>query len=396
MLSQQNTARCTIAMAAMAWALPSIGYAESNPNWITEDSYAPTEANEVDNGSSYAHLNDSNGESVVEVIRERFPNGNVKIERCVVLDRDGNYVNHGAWKMFTTEGGISAEGQYDMGQRVGVWTRYFGRNDAPLLNEFPYKRFKAPFVAQANFVNGVMDGDWIVEDADKHKVVQVTFKMGHRHGTMITWLPTGKMFRQATFEEGVPVGDVMEVNSKTNEFERSATYVDGRKIVTKTTHYPNGRQKKTEEMFLAATTVQKSADDFWNLKLAEYTTQGNDLRHGESKSWYANGKPRKEGNYQFDKKLGTFTYWYENGQTETSGEYKNDLPEGTWVWFHENGQKKSIGNYQEGALIGDWRWWNTDGKLTKQTTYDGTESVTAQEPDSLDVGQRTDEETSVR
>src|SRR5262245_42382882 len=56
----------------------------------------------------------------VEMVRERYPDGAIKIERQMTLDRDGNYVNHGGWKMFSTNGDVLAEGQYHFGQRVGV------------------------------------------------------------------------------------------------------------------------------------------------------------------------------------------------------------------------------------------------------------------------------------
>ena len=349
----------------------------------------------------YAYLDDSNGiganDGAVEVVRERYPNGNVRIERCVMLDADKNYVNHGAWKMFAANGDVIAEGQYEMGRRIGLWTRFVNRNESPVLNESPYNRFKAPFISQANFIDGTIDGEWLIEDSDKRKVVQITFKNGERHGPAIAWLPTGKTYRQATYDEGVPVGDVLEVNSKNGEFERTATYVDGRKVVTKTTNFKGTRNKKTEALYLAATTVKKSPDDFWSLRFAEYASQGKDLRHGSWKAWYANGKPQEEGFYQNDRKSGTFSYWHENGQIAVTGEYKDDVPQGMWVWYHENGLKSAIGKYQEGAYIGEWRWWNDEGRLTKRKTYDGTEAITSQPQDVLDLGQvPADADTMVR
>src|SRR5262245_2176489 len=38
----------------------------------------------------------------VEVIRERYPDGKVRVERQVTLDADGNYVNHGPWKWYSS------------------------------------------------------------------------------------------------------------------------------------------------------------------------------------------------------------------------------------------------------------------------------------------------------
>jgi antitoxin component YwqK of YwqJK toxin-antitoxin module len=328
----------------------------------------------------------------VELIRERYPDGAIRIERQVTLDRDGNYVNHGAWKMFSPKGDVLSEGQFHFGRRVGLWTRWHGRNDSPIFNEFPFNQFKAPYMSQANFTDGAMDGEWILTDANDRKINQISLKAGQRHGMAITWLANGKIYRQATYDHAVPTGDLLEANKRTGELDRVATFVDGRRIITHTTHYPGNRQKHTETMYLAAATIEQSADDFWNLRMAKYTTDGNDLRHGLAKAWYPNGKIEQEGIYQFGEKAGAFTYWHENGQVAATGEFRNDQPEGTWVWWHENGQKLAVGQYQAGVLMGEWRWWSEAGKLTKQHTYDGSETVTSQSDGPLDVSLLIDEE----
>jgi antitoxin component YwqK of YwqJK toxin-antitoxin module len=228
----------------------------------------------------------------------------------------------------------------------------------------------------------------MITDANERKVILISLKGGLRNGPTTIWLPNGKIQIQRTYNESVPVGDLVEINNKTGKFERTATFEDGRKVITKTLNYPGKDQKKSETMYLAAKEVQQSTDDFWTLKLAKYTTEGKDLRHGTAKAWFANGKPELDGYYQHGKKSGVFTSWHENGQVASTGEYRDDEPIGTWVWWHENGQKSAIGSYQNGLLIGEWRWWSEDGKLTKQQTYDGTESVSSQAEESYDVSKR--------
>jgi antitoxin component YwqK of YwqJK toxin-antitoxin module len=327
----------------------------------------------------------------VEVIRERYPDGKIKIERQVTLDADGNYVNHGPWKLYSPSEIIVAEGQYDMGKRVGSWTHWLGKNDSKVFSQPPLNRFKPPFASQATFTDGVMDGEWLVVDADNNKMLQVSLSAGKRNGLMITYLPNGKSFRQASYDHGVPVGDVLEAD-KNGELKRVATYVDGRRIVTKTAHYKRSRNrkgeelKKSEEMFLAATTVEKTPDSFWNVTLAEYQSQGKDLHHGPSKMWFENGKLQVEGFYQHDKRSGTFTYWYENGQVAATGEFADDRPNDVWVWWHENGQKAAVGKYRAGALVDDWRWWNEDGKLAQERTFDGSEATASTPKEVLEIG----------
>ncbi len=330
----------------------------------------------------------------VELVRERYADGKVRIERQVTLNNDGNYVNHGAWKMYSPSGDVVAEGQYHFGERNGMWTRWNGRQDSPMLSDFPYRDFKAPFMSQATFNNGKLEGDWIIADANDRKVLMISFKNGLRSGPATTWLPTGKVLSQTTYENGIPVGDLLEINKTTGELARTASFDDGRKVTTKINYYPGSQHaKKSEIMYLAAKTVETTADDFWAVRTAKYGTEGTDMRHGSLKSWYPNGKPETDGSYEYGKKSGTFTFWHENGQVAATGEYKANVAEGTWVWWHSNGQKSAVGKYTSGTLIGEWRWWDDAGKLTKQQTYTGTESAStepapAETTDQVDVSNR--------
>jgi antitoxin component YwqK of YwqJK toxin-antitoxin module len=373
-------------LALTVFGLQLAGRAAEAQRLKTPYAFSPTPADEGPQATDITSSGAAGAIGELETVRERYDDGKVKIERQVTLDADGNYVNHGEWKMLSRAGDVVAEGHFDMGKRIGTWTRWHGRQDSPELNEFPFNRFKTPFQAQANFVNDEMEGEWLITDSAQQKCMQVSLVGGKRNGQVITWLPSGKVYRQSTYENGVPVGDVLEVDNKSGELKTAANYVDGRKAVTKTTYFHHGRQKMTEASFLAATTVERSPDDFWNLRLAQYGSEGNDLRHGPSKTWFENGVVQQEGSYQYDKKCGPFTYRYENGQVAVTGEYKDDAPDDVWVWWHENGQKAAIGKYNAGAMLGEWRWWNEDGKLADTKTYDGTQQAGTDPKDVIKTG----------
>src|SRR5215207_7339187 len=42
----------------------------------------------------------------IELVRERYADGKVRVERQVTLNNDGNYVNHGTWKMYSPSGDV--------------------------------------------------------------------------------------------------------------------------------------------------------------------------------------------------------------------------------------------------------------------------------------------------
>lgn len=325
----------------------------------------------------------------VELFTERYPNGKPKVERQVTLDAEGNYVNHGSWKMYDAASKVVAEGQFEMGRRVGIWSRWHQRDDSPVFTQAPFNRFQAPFLSQANFSNGQLDGEWLIYDAKQQKCSQVSIRNGTRHGMAIVWMTGGKVLRQTTYDNGIPVGEVMQLNAQSGEVERAATYIKGRQVVSKTTNFPRRNAKKTEAQFLAPKTIETSPDDFWNVRFAQYDTEGEHLRHGVSRTWHPTGQLQLQGQYNYDNRVGQFVYWHPNGQKAAEGRFADDKHEGTWVWWHENGQKAAIGHYEDGALVGRWRWWNETGKLAKQMVYDEPQAVSAaesEEADRVDVG----------
>ncbi|TWT87712.1 MORN repeat variant [Pseudobythopirellula maris] len=322
----------------------------------------------------------------VEIIRERFPDGKVSVEREVTLDENENYVNHGEWRMFDRQGNVSAEGRYHYGKRVGPWQRWHNASTSKTVKSFPFNRFKGPFLSQATYTDGVLDGAWIILDADNRKVMQVSIEDGKRHDVTITWSPGGDIIRQQAYEHGVPVGDVLELRGGAKEMERIATYLDGRKLVEKKANHPRTRNKKLVESYLEPKTVLKNADDFWTLTFAEYELQGEAVRHGLSQHWHPNGQLEQQGEYRMGEKVGRFTYWHANGQKRSEGAYADDKQDGAWVWWHANGQKAAIGHYAGGELVDRWRWWGENGQLAKQKAYgDSTISVAERDAPRLNL-----------
>jgi antitoxin component YwqK of YwqJK toxin-antitoxin module len=303
-----------------------------------------------------------------EIIRERHPDGRVKIEREVTTDNDGNYVNHGAWRMWDADGNLIVEGRHTLGRREGAWTRWLNRDDSPLLSELPFGEFQAPFESRATFQDGRLHGEWIVVDAKKRKCSSVALRDGKRDGLATLWLPGGKIYREATFRNGVAVGEVRE-RGVDGRLVTVATYVDGHELVNNVTHFTGTFRKKTDASYLTAAVIETSPDDFWQFRFAEFAARGEDQRHGAWRSWHANGQLELEGCYEFGRENGTFTWWHANGQKAAEGNFVDGQLDGTWVWWHANGQKASQGDYHYGQLTGLWRGWSADGQLVERHEF---------------------------
>jgi antitoxin component YwqK of YwqJK toxin-antitoxin module len=300
-----------------------------------------------------------------ETIRERFPNGQIKIERDVTIDAAGNYVNHGAWRMWNVDGELVAEGRYDMGRRSGRWVRQFQRDEAVVLSSAPFDQFESPFVAEADFTADRLEGAWTIADAQQRRCSRVTFKYGKRNGPATLWLPNGEVYREATFHNGSPVGELRE-RDQSGKLQIAATYVNGQQLVNKVTHFRDSEVKQTEAMCLVATVTEDVADDFWQLRFAEYRMQDVQLRHGAWKCWYRNGQPQAEGHFQYDRESGTFTWWHAHGQEAVEGDFVDGQPNGVWTWWHANGQKAAEGEYRNGQQVGAWRKWTDEGRLVQR------------------------------
>jgi antitoxin component YwqK of YwqJK toxin-antitoxin module len=303
--------------------------------------------------------------SEIEIVQERYSNGKVKIERETTLDDKGNYVNHGTMKVWDINGKLVVEGNFNMGKRNGEWTCEYSRDTAKHLRRHPFIQFKAPFVAQVNYVDGTLQSKWTILDANQTKCSLVSLENGKRHGPVIDWLPSGDVYRQSNYQDGLLVGKVFQ-RSPQGELNIIAEYVDGRQIITKKTTFPNKRDIKTEATFLGPTLMTTSPDNFWNGQFAEYEPVGEEIKHGSWKTSYPNGQAQLEGYFEQDKEDGMFTWWHSNGQKAVQGKYRDGLQHGEWIWWHENGQKATVGGYQYGVQSGLWRKWDPNGRLEKK------------------------------
>lgn len=304
-------------------------------------------------------------EATVELIKERYPNGDIKIEREVTQDSFGNYIHHGKWKMFDQQGNTIAQGQFVNNLRDGIWHRWHHRNESKLLSALPYSQFQEPFISEAHFKDGQISGKWIIYDAKQRKVSEWEFADGQRHGVSTWYLANGRKLREMTYRDGAIHGELVEWNVNGEPVLRE-TYQDGRKLAPKVANYKNNpRAKQSEGMYLFAKIVPKTADDWWNCIPADFTQVGKDERHGVWTSWYPNGQKQMVGEYRNDIEVGRFTWWYDNGQKATEGEFKIGKPHGEWVWWHPNGQKATQGLYSLGNPTGRWSGWDESGRLTR-------------------------------
>jgi antitoxin component YwqK of YwqJK toxin-antitoxin module len=322
----------------------------------------------------------SASDAVVELIKERYPGGAVKVEREMTQDGEGNYVLHGAWRHFDEQGRLIIDGRHDHGQKVGLWRRFYRGTEAPMLTTAPYKEFTAPFISQATFHNSQLHGRWTITDSKQRKVHEIEFCDGQRNGKATWYYPTGAIMLQAQYEHGRVNGDVMKFAADSSLIAQE-NYQAGRKLAPKTEFYDAEQTiKKLETTYLHGVLYVKTPDNWETCTLATFETRGTDERHGPFAAWHRNGQPARQGEFRYNLPVGKISYWYENGQKQMEGMYVDGRQEGVWTWWHPNGQKSITGEYHDATPVGKWSWWQTDGKIAQQSDLTAKQPLTSPVP----------------
>lgn len=281
-------------------------------------------------------------EPKIEIVKERFPNGAIAVERHTTQDDKGNYINHGDWVAFYPDGKQLGGGAYVMGKRVGPWSRWFSDYDRDSLFSQPlYREYQGPFKSEAIFVAGELHGPWIIYDHNKQRISQWNFVKGAPHGAWTWYYPSGQKRREAHYVEGVQHGPVHEW-APDGKVILKVDYLGGRKKEQVVKYYGPGR-KHWEGWYLRAKEVTRTSYEWW--KGAAETSV-----------------VRVDGG---DQRVGKWTWWFPNGQKQVEGVYavgKSDLE---WTWWHPNGQRWITGSYVLGRKSGVWKHWSPDGRLER-------------------------------
>lgn len=342
-----------------------------------EELPAPKSLDETTSRTNSDPAGDNLSSLVGEPIRQRYPDGKVQILRYVRQDEQGNYFNHGPWKLFNKSGQVMAEGQFENGLMQGTWNRWHPANSGGIFKTPSLASIPGPYLSIASFHNGKLDGVWTIYDQARRKIFEMQYVNGHRDGSATWWNDAGAVVRDMKFQNGLLHGEAVEYDSE-QQPSKKTTYINGRRVYSEVTMHREN-EKKSEDFFLDAKLELNGEDNWWDAEPAEYARQGEPVRHGPTRAWYETGQQRMEGAYREGARHGTYTWWHPNGQTQLIGEFQNDQKTGVWTWWHENGMKAVQGNYAGGAPLGKWSWWDENGKITRSGEI-GQQPIPANQP----------------
>mgnify|MGYP001058601010 FL=1 len=297
-----------------------------------------------------------------EIIRERYPDGKIRIERHVTQDENRNYLNHGPWTMWDRQGNIVAQGKYHFGRQDGQWVRrYFVPRDS-LLQQPWLQGFERPVTSVINFVDGQLHGPWTIVDARGRPVATWNFENGQLHGPATWWFANGQKMRIANYVRGVPHGDFTEWRPN-GTIVSQKRYEEGRSF-TRVTKYDRTGNLLVEGWHVNPVEEHRLGYDWWagELLIDVAVTEGESLRTGIwTYYYYPTGQKQYEGEFHEGDAIGVHTWWYPNGQRSTRGNYHAGKPHGTWTWWYANGQRRIEGRYLNGEYDRGWVGWTEQG-----------------------------------
>ncbi len=309
-----------------------------------------------------------------ELVKQRYPNGAIHIERWVTETADGDFVNHGAYTEYDPAGQVARSGDYENGLRHGSWSQLITADEIKQLVGQLGGSFKAPFFSKVDFAQGQMSGNWTCSDADGKPVFVWGFKEGARSGLSSWFDGSGEIIRAVTYRDNLAHGPAKVIVTKDGKPE-DIQFEEGRMRHHVEQWYPaskgSKRTLKSQDWYLVPTPLNLAAHD-WEANRVEHQNVNEEdrIRHGLSVSYYPNGNRQAQGEYNYGKRTGTFSWWYSNGQERTVGAFEDDVEQGEWTWYHENGMKEARGNYNAGEKIATWSVWDPTGKLVQRANTD--------------------------
>lgn len=101
----------------------------------------------------------------------------------------------------------------------------------------------------------------------------------------------------------------------------------------------------------------------------EQFTFKNGVLHGESLSWYKNGKLRRKGYYHKGQISGKWTFFDEDGNQTIEANYKQDILHGSYISLYSNGRIKEKGQFDGNKPKGKWVMYDQNGHLISSKTH---------------------------
>jgi len=91
---------------------------------------------------------------------------------------------------------------------------------------------------------------------------------------------------------------------------------------------------------------------------------------------HPNGQPRLAGQYDGEGlRTGVWRWWYADGHPAQEMGYLAGVREGSARAWHPNGMPAADGVYRAGEREGRWRWWDPSGRWLGESLYEAGRKI---------------------
>lgn len=291
----------------------------------------------------------------------------------------------GEWVKRSPEGVLIYQGQFEGGQPVGVFKRYY--DDGMLQAEMHYRTPEEVYaklyyqgrtpvlMAEGKYINQKKDSVWLTYDtAGRLKALdtyvddersgrslvyhengavseETTYVDGKRHGEWKQYYPDGTLMASGTFDHGKRIGEYLK------NYPNGNMWVKGK--------YENGYKESTwiygnENGAIGQMVVYRSGEEVKQVK-----------RNGTFTEFYELNKPKLVENYKNGELHGAYIEYNDDGRWVEKQVDKR--PEGGTIETYRVIEGQSIrkkANYRNGALHGKLMLFDEEGKLVEETEYE--------------------------
>lgn len=229
---------------------------------------------------------------------------------------------------------------------------YVDDEKQPFTGKFIEYNWDKIKVRESNYVNGILEGDYIEWDSQDippyitYIKLKCFYKNEKYFGEYTKWWDEkNKDFTCNYDEKGEIHGVYISFGRHNKDSIRSLQY------------YIHG---KRDSIYCVRN------DQGQVIKIENYK---NGIKQGKWSSYYDNGILKKEETYVNDMLHGAKTEWYDNGQIKYSCIYNQEKLNGKEIFYYSNGKTEKEGEFQNGIKKGKFIWYNKDGSIQEETTF---------------------------
>lgn len=142
---------------------------------------------------------------------ELYPNKQARESWTEVKESSGEYVRHGAYQSWHANGQQRTVGNYDHGQKVGLWTT---------------KSEQGQLIEWQDYENGLEHGLYVSYHATKNKKCEGRYARGKREGSWRWWYADAMLREIGDYTDGLKQGEWL-LYSEVGQKKREASYLDG-------------------------------------------------------------------------------------------------------------------------------------------------------------------------